>query len=190
MMFGNNPGTNETWKHIPKNSVGVELGVWKGDSTEKFLKRANLIHAVDAWSYIPYQETDEFGNYENYLKRYSKLTGSSKEEDFQKYYDKIYNSVKNRFKGKPVIIHRCSTNFFFDNFKDKVDWVYVDASHAYGQCLKDLLQSIQIIKPGGILFGDDYSDAKPGVKAAVDQFLKMTGYKIDNFYQDQYRIRV
>ena len=40
MMFGKNPGTDATWKRIPEYSVGAELGVWKGDSSLKFLKRA------------------------------------------------------------------------------------------------------------------------------------------------------
>lgn len=46
MMFGKNPGTDETWKRIPEYSVGAELGVWKGESSLKFLKRAK---------YIPYR---------------------------------------------------------------------------------------------------------------------------------------
>ena len=43
MMFGKNPGTDETWKRIPENSVGAELGVWQGESSEKFLKRAKHV---------------------------------------------------------------------------------------------------------------------------------------------------
>ena len=42
MMFGKNPGTDATWKRIPEGSVGAELGVWMGDSSAKFLKRAHL----------------------------------------------------------------------------------------------------------------------------------------------------
>ena len=54
MMFGKNPGTDETWKRIPENSVGAELGVWQGESSEKFLKRAKHVHLVDSWSPIVY----------------------------------------------------------------------------------------------------------------------------------------
>ena len=50
MMFGKNPGTDQTWKRIPEGSVGAELGVWQGDSSEKFLKRAGHAHSVDSWS--------------------------------------------------------------------------------------------------------------------------------------------
>ena len=34
----------------PENSVGAELGVWQGESPEKFLKRAKHVHLVDSWS--------------------------------------------------------------------------------------------------------------------------------------------
>ena len=50
MMFGKNPGTDQTWKRIPEYSVGAELGVWQGESSEKFLKRASHVHLVDSWS--------------------------------------------------------------------------------------------------------------------------------------------
>ena len=54
MMLGKNVGSEETWKRIPFNSVGVEIGVWKGDSSEKFLRKASHLHLVDQWSPIAY----------------------------------------------------------------------------------------------------------------------------------------
>ena len=36
MMFGKNPGTDETWKRIPEGSIGAELGVWQGNSSKSF----------------------------------------------------------------------------------------------------------------------------------------------------------
>ena len=50
MMVGRNIGSTETAKRIPKDSVGVEIGVWRGDTTEKFIKNAKEIVAVDPWS--------------------------------------------------------------------------------------------------------------------------------------------
>ena len=206
-MFGNNPGTDETWKLIPQGSVGIELGVWKGDSTDKFLRRAKFVHAVDAWSPEPYKTTDEFGDYQRYLDRYSVLTGRSTPEEFKKFYDQIFNGVVNRFKNKPVMIWRMDTNEFFKEWRSKenltdsvthgwqdgypkVDWIYVDASHAYDQVLLDLHNSVDIVKPGGIIFGDDYSDKKPGVRNAVDKFVQLTGFNFVNFHDDQYYIEV
>lgn len=188
-MFGNNPGSNETWKKIPEGSTGAELGVWKGDSSAKFFKRAKHIHLVDSWSPIAYEDSDEHGDYEAYLERYSKLVGSKNPKDFQKYYDKIYKNVVDRFKDKSITIHRMVTKEFFESFSEKLDWIYVDASHSYDGCYYDLTQSLNLIKDDGILLGDDYSDKKLGVKTAVNDFVKNHDVIFENFYMDQYLIR-
>jgi len=189
MMFGKNPGTNETWKRIPNGSIGVELGVWKGDSSEKFLQRAKHLHLVDPWSVVAYEDSDEFGNYEGYLDRYSKLVGSRNPKDFQKYYDDIAESVQLKFKNNPVTIHRMTTDEFFDTFEGQVDWVYVDALHNFEGCLSDLRNSLKIIKVGGVIFGDDYGN-KPGVIKAVDAFIAETGLTLETFSTNQYEIKV
>lgn len=189
MMFGNNPGTNETWKQIPENSIGAELGVWRGDSSAKFLKRAAHIHLVDAWSPVAYKDSDEFGDYTAYLNRYSELVKSKDPKDFQKYYDKIYDSVVERFKNHNVTIHRKKTDDWLDTWTQPLDWIYVDASHSYDGCLSDLRKSWNLIKSGGFLFGDDFSDKKIAVKNAVKTFSKEIGIPVNNFYLDQYKIR-
>lgn len=189
MMLGKNKGSNETWKLIPPNSIGVELGVWRGDSSAKFLQRAKHLHLVDPWSVVAYEQSDEFGDYDGYLDRYAELVGSRNPSDFQAYYDDIAAAVIARFKNQPVTIHRCTTTEFFSTFTDHVDWVYVDALHSYEGCLSDLHNSLKIVKSGGWIFGDDYGN-KPGVVKAVDDFIKHTGLKLDNFYDNQYRIKV
>ena len=147
MMFGKNPGTDATWKRIPEYSVGAELGVWKGESSVKFLRRASHIHLVDAWAPEVFEGSNEFGGYQAYLHRYSKLTGEATTEGFQRYYDKIYEDVKKSFYGRPVTIHRMSTSHWFDTFQQKLDWIYVDASHGYEGCLHDLTRAVEKVKP-------------------------------------------
>ena len=187
MMYGRNLDSEETWKRILENSIGVEIGVWKGDSSDKFLRRARHMHLVDSWSPVSYENSDEHGNYENYLKRYSELVGSNDPKDFQKYYNNIYNSVVERFKDRSITIHRMSSEQFFKTFTEKVDWVYVDGDHSYEGCLKDLRNCLKILKPTGIIFGDDYTN-KPGVYQAVNQFIAETNLSFNNFYETQYEI--
>lgn len=185
MMKGTNKTVKETLRLIPKNSIGAELGVWKGDTSAKFLSKAKFLHLVDSWSVIAYEDSDEHGNYEGYLKRYASIVGSDNEEDFKKFYDKIYNSVKIRFSNSPVKIHRMTTRKWFDIFNEQLDWIYVDANHSYKDALYDLQESFKRIKSGGLLIADDYSNNKPGVKQAVNDFAKQTDLKIYNFYKDQ-----
>jgi len=188
-MLGVNRGSEETLKRIPQGSHGVELGVWKGESSEKFLKKAAKLELVDPWSVVAYEESDEFGNYDGYLNRYAKLVGSRDPKDFQKYYNKLYQSVKKKFEGTGARIWRCTTEQFFSQFTEQVDWVYVDALHSFDGCLSDLRHARQIIKPGGSIFGDDYGNKK-GVVQAVDTFISETGLVLDNFYTNQYQIRI
>lgn len=189
MMFGVNIESVRVVDRIPQFSVGVELGVWKGDSSEKFAKKTSYLHLVDAWAPESYQVSKEHGTYEDYLKRYAKLVGSRNPEDFQKYYDNIYESVKKKFALAPVTIHRMSTKQFFEKFNETVDWVYVDAAHDHDGCYFDLVNSMKIIKKGGSIFGDDYKN-KAGVRSAVDQFVKDYNLVLDNFHGSQFEIKV
>lgn len=187
MMIGRNIGSDETWQRIPPNTVGIEIGVWKGDSSEKFLRRASHLHLVDSWSVIPYESSDEHGTYDNYLDRYARMVGSRDPADFQKFYDSIYAGVAQRFDGQPVTIHRTNSRDFFAAFDQQVDWVYVDADHSFQGCLADLESSLKVVRPGGIIFGDDYTN-KPGVRRAVDTFCSQHDLKLNNFFGTQYEI--
>ena len=42
-----------------------------------------------------------------------------------------------------------------------LDWIYIDGNHSYEQCIKDLKNALNIVKPGVLIIGDDYgwSDA-------------------------------
>lgn len=185
MMKGINKTVKETLRLIPENSTGAELGVWKGDTSAKFLTKAKFLHLVDSWSVIAYENSDEHGDYEGYLQRYKSIVGSDKEADFQKFYDKIYLDVKKRFKDSPVKIHRKTTQEWFQNFDEKIDWIYVDANHSYKEALHDLQESYKRIKSGGTLIADDYTDSKTGVKRAIEDFSKEIDVPFVNFYKDQ-----
>lgn len=188
MMFGNNPGARETVKRIRKNTIGVELGVWRGESSSLFVQKTKHLHLVDTWSVTPYKEYSKEMQ-ERYIDRYRKLVGSDREEDFQKYYDDVYASVKKKFEGKPVTVNRMSTNEWFKTFKGTVDWVYVDARHDYDGVLEDLRNCLGVLKKTGIIYGDDYGN-KVGVKEAVDQFVKENDlqFNFNNFWGDQFEI--
>ena len=181
MMYGKNIQTDETWKRIPEGSVGIEIGVWMGDSSAKFLRRASKLHLVDPWSPVAYEDSDEFGDYNAYLNRYTRLVGSSDPKAFQRFYDKVAWNVAKRFENDNVVIHRSTSKEFFEDFNEQVDWVYVDGSHAYDLVLEDLRACLKVIKPGGSIFGDDYTPKKPGVQRAVDDFCEEQGFDLEVF---------
>lgn len=55
--------------------------------------------------------------------------------------------------------------------------IYVDGSHEYLDAYADLCSFVQLLAPGGLMFGDDFR--MPGVFAAVLRFAHEYGYKIE-----------
>lgn len=186
-MHGKNIESKHVLKRIPENSIGCEIGVWKGLSSEIFLPKCSHLHLVDSWHYEPYMESLEFGDQKKFIKRYKPLVKSDNINDFQNYYDRVHQSVVEKFKNSPVTIHRGTSDSFFEKTNIKVDWIYLDASHEYKQVKKDLKNCLKILKPNGKLFGDDYQN-KPDVKKAVDEFVKENNFTLDNFYGSQFEI--
>jgi SAM-dependent methyltransferase len=73
---------------------------------------------------------------------------------------------------------------------DHFDLIYVDGSHAALEVLIDLSYCASLLTPGGMMILDDYwhdiSDiGGPGVKQAVDQFLRIFGryFTVDAVYR-------
>ena len=56
------------------------------------------------------------------------------------------------------------------NFKDKLDYVYIDANHNYEAVLKDLDVWYPTVKAGGILAGHDWDAGIFGVRKAVEEW--------------------
>lgn len=58
------------------------------------------------------------------------------------------------------------------------DAVYVDAGHRYKDVRADIENYWQLVRPGGVLFGDDFHTIFPGVIRAVDEFADTRGVKL------------
>ena len=171
---------------VREGTVGAEIGVWMANTSINFAKKNPAeLHLVDSWSIEPYKESTEHGSYEGYLQRYSNICGGNTEEQFQAKYDQVYNGVVKRFKDMDnVHIHRMPSDEWFEKQEsDSLDWVYVDGDHSYEGCLRDLENSLRVVKSGGLILGDDYKwpfqkHGKEGVTAAVDEFVKKNNLKV------------
>ena len=57
------------------------------------------------------------------------------------------------------------------HYNAQADIIYVDAAHEYNAVMADLNAFYPLLKPGGIMFGDDYYPPSwPGVVQAVNEF--------------------
>ena len=196
--------TNKDSKHIMHiirpDTVGAEIGVWMGNTSTLFLKKGlKKLYMVDSYSVEPYKENTE-RSYQEYIAKYQPITGEFSEAGFQRFYDRVYNEVKERFQDPEVEICRMTSDRWFKLFQnhmlDFLDWIYIDGDHSYEGCLRDLENSLKVVKQGGLILGDDYGWPnakwfKPGVTKAVDEFInrhKLT--KMLRHGETQYEIRI
>ena len=182
---------------IPANTVGAEIGVWMGNSSEKMLARnIKELHLVDPYSVQPYKDNSEMP-FEQYIAKYQKITGEFSESGFTNYYNQVHKTVKKKFEhDSRVTVHRMTSREFFTQNKDiELDWVYVDGDHSYEGCLFDLETVLPHIKKGGMIMGDDYGWPKArwqkkGVTKAVNEFRDRHDFKMQRFGETQFMIRI
>jgi hypothetical protein len=139
---------------IAPQTIGAEIGVWKGEFSEKILTaNPKKLHLIDPWKFRPDLPGRWFGGY---------IARSQKDMD------DIYSGVQKKLGSKPnVKIHREAIETFVDNFPDEYfDWVYIDGDH--GQAKRDIVLLTPKVKKGGLVMGDDYSwgGASPGLSEA------------------------
>jgi predicted O-methyltransferase YrrM len=95
--------------------------------------------------------------------------------------DDIYAGVLRRFKGQieqgRVVVKREPSLDAAKQWPDaSMDWAYIDADHTYDAVLADLEAYWRILKPGGLLAGDDYGLMGwwgDGVTRAVAEFARV-----------------
>lgn len=200
--------TNKDSAHImhliKKNTIGAEIGVWFGNTSTQFLKKElKKFYMVDPYSVEPYKENSEM-SYQEWLAKYQPITGEFAEAGFKKYYERVWKEIQSRFGSiEEVELCRETSDSFFERYLaskghgnfEMLDWIYIDGDHSYEACIKDLNNAKEIVKPGGLIIGDDYGwpDAKwqkKGVTKAVNEFLLKTDFGINRHGMTQYAIKV
>jgi hypothetical protein len=146
----------------------VEVGTWKGASAVFLAERAKR-YTKDVIVLC----IDTFTGSNAALWRQGKIASISDEYGFPcTYHQFIFNMQaiglsQNVFPlpttstcGAELLIH----------FKVQVDLIYIDGGHREEEVAMDLNNYWNILRPGGVFTGDDYTSGWPGVIAAVDEF--------------------
>ena len=152
---------------LPKNSIGAEIGVHKGDFSAVILATVGpaRLHLIDPWRYEP-SPTYEGAWYGGHANGQAEM-------------DERYESVLTRFDGEiragTVVVDRAESAAALASLPDDYfDWVYIDGNHLYEYVRLDLEWSLRKTKVGGLITGDDYREGgwwDGGVKKAVDEFV-------------------
>ncbi len=69
----------------------------------------------------------------------------------------------------------------------KIDYVFLDGGHEYNTVKNDLDNCIEVIKKGGTVLCDDYNlGSAPGVKRAIDEFVKKNQLNVEILCENRF----
>jgi Methyltransferase domain len=185
---GMRPGREWLFGVLPAGGVGAEVGVWKGDFSARLLARTRPahLHLIDPWRY-------EGGDERYEQARYGGAAAAGQEE-----MDAIHAGVLRRFDADirrgVVEVHRETSAAAAGEFAAaSFDWVYLDGNHLYEFVRRDLELYLPLIRPGGVLAGDDYGAAgwwDDGVTRAVDEAAAVGVCRLEAVRASQFVLRV
>ena len=147
--------------------TGVELGVYKGEYSERLCKVGLKVFGVDP--YIVY---------ENYRKHPQELP-----------YDMLTTMAIEKLAPYDfTLIKKTSMEALADIPDESQDFLYIDGNHSLPYIIQDIYEWQKKVKVGGIISGHDYFNGSHNpywirachVKYAVDVCAKIFGVK--NFY--------
>lgn len=146
---------------LPRDSLGAEVGVHRGDFAADILTNANpkLLYLVDTW---PKGKIISNG---------SDMIDGLEAKHFveQRFRDEIEAGV--------VKLLHCSSLDLDGRIRlGSLDWIYLDTFHQYPKTLHELRALVKFLKPDGFMLGHDYT--MRGVKRAVDEFIEESEYSL------------
>ena len=136
--------------------------------------------------------------------KYQHVTGEFAEAGFMRYYDRVYKTVKEDFElVEEAELHRTTSTDWFEEFlaakghgnPEMLDWIYIDGDHSFEGCYSDLENALKVVKPGGLIIGDDYywpnsKWGKKGVTQAVDKIKDENNLTLIKHGQTQYSMTI
>lgn len=171
-------------EHFPVGGVGAEIGVLYGQFSERILKiaRPRMLYLVDPWDH------DD---------RYGDRTPEMMEAIYRGTLEKFINEKSARaLRMDSLAFWLLYRNEIAHYGEPALDFVYIDGSHEKEDIVGDINRAWDLVKPGGIIAGDDCSYTrywKNNVEEAVTEFCQAKGIPWQRFpvhgHTDQFLIR-
>lgn len=147
--------------------VGAEIGVYKGEFSEKLCKAGLRVYAIDPWI---------------------AFYGAGRTQQVQERQDFLYGHTQRTLAPYDAIILRKTSEDALWDFEDEsLDFVYIDGNHDFRYVAFDIEEWSKKVRKGGVVSGHDYYCTDPKatnlvchVGAAVDGYIKAFGIK--DFY--------
>ena len=170
----------------------LEVGVFHGVTARNVCELLHKIHTND-FKYIGldlFEKNDEnkseiipntnFSNplkqiYFKYIKRQDPYTIEAVRDLLKKFKDNVH------------LIKGNSNNVLEKIDMGKIDYVFLDGGHDYETVKNDLNCCSEVIENNGTVLCDDYNlSYAPGVKNAIDEYVKNKNYKCDILHNSRF----
>jgi hypothetical protein len=121
------------------NGKGVEIGVFKGEFSKNILTNwGGTLYMVDVWRPLG-DEYEDASNHKEHIDAYQETMENIK-----------------GFENRGIMI-RASSEIAANMFQDEsLDFIFIDANHAYDFVVNDINLWFSKLKKGGIFSGHDY----------------------------------
>ena len=180
----------EIRKEQPK--IFLEIGVFHGVTARNICELLYRTHNND-FKYIGldlFAENDENKNevipnntFNNPLKRiYFKYIKKQNPYSLEAVKDLL-----KKFEKNVHLIQGNSNKVLNKMDMSKIDYVFLDGGHEYNTVKDDLDNCIEVIKKGGSVLCDDYNlGSAPGVKRAIDDFVKKNQLNVEILCENRF----
>jgi len=182
----------EVFDKKPKSFL--EIGVFHGVTARNVCELLYQIHGID-FKYVGldlFEKSDE--------NKFEVIPSTNFKNPFKKFYhqyimrqdpysiEAVSNLLK-KFKDQVHLIKGNSNQVVKKMDMSKIDFVFLDGGHEYNTVVNDLNSCIDVLKFNGSILCDDYNlGSAPGVKKAIDEFVKNNNFKCKIFCDDRFAL--
>ena len=172
----------------------LEIGVFHGVTARNVCELLYQIHGND----FKYVGLDLFEKSDQ--NKFEVIPSTNFKNPFKKFYhqyitrqdpysiEAVSNLLK-KFKDQVHLIKGNSNQVLKKMDMSKIDFVFLDGGHEYNTVVNDLNSCIDVLKFNGSILCDDYNlGSAPGVKKAIDEFVKTNNFKCEIICDDRFAL--
>jgi len=172
----------------------LEIGVFHGVTARNVCELLYQIHGND----FKYVGLDLFEKSDQ--NKFEVIPSTNFKNPFKKFYhqyitrqdpysiEAVSNLLK-KFKNQVHLIKGNSNQVLKKMDMSKIDYVFLDGGHEYNTVVNDLNSCIDVLKFNGSILCDDYNlGSAPGVKKAIDEFVKNNNFKCKIICDDRFAL--
>ena len=182
----------EVRKKKPK--IFLEVGVFHGVTARNICELLYQIHGND----FKYVGLDLFEKSEE--NKSEVIPNTSFNNPFKKFYHQYImredpysimavSKLLKKFENQVHLIKGNSNQLLKKMDMSKIDFVFLDGGHEYNTVVNDLNSCADVLKFNGSILCDDYNlGSAPGVKKAIDEFVKNNNFKCKIICDDRFAL--